>query len=152
MAKKEQNHIDPEKIHLLRIEPLEISISDLKKSFSLEESIDMKIAHISAHNIDENGFLMRLDVKLTLEDRKPKQTASFRYNFHFIVDNLKQMYSLQKNGEPVFSNLFASTLAGISYSTLRGVIFEKLLNSSWGAITIPVINPANILASWIDVK
>jgi hypothetical protein len=152
MAKKEQNPIDPDKIHLLRIEPIEASISDLKEPFNQEESIDMKIAHISAHNLDENGFLLGLDVILTLTDRKPEKTARFRYNFHFAIDNLKQMYSFKEEGEPTFSRQFAATLAGISYSTLRGIIFEKLFNSSWGSVTVPVINPNKILESWIELE
>tara|TARA_R110000823_G_scaffold299187_1_gene419893 strand:+ start:116 stop:574 length:459 start_codon:yes stop_codon:yes gene_type:complete len=152
MAKKEQNPIKPEKIHLIQIEPKEVSISDLKEPYNPEESIDMKIAHISAHNLDDKGFLLGLDIILTLSDRKPEKSARFRYNFHFSVENLEQMYSIKENKEPVFSQQFAATLAGISYSTLRGIIFEKLFNSSWGSVTVPVINPNKILESWIVLE
>lgn len=152
MAKKEQNHINPEKIHLLRIEPKEVSISDLKEPYNPKESIDMKIAHISAHNLDEKGFLLGLDIVLTLTDRVPEKIARFRYAFHFVVDNLEEMYSLNEDKEAVFDKQFAATLAGISYSTLRGIIFEKLLNSSWGSVTVPVINPNKILESWIELE
>tara|TARA_R110002126_G_scaffold64790_3_gene165784 strand:- start:940 stop:1398 length:459 start_codon:yes stop_codon:yes gene_type:complete len=152
MAKKEQNPINPKKIHLLQIEPLEIAISELKESFNQKESIEMKIAHISAHNLDEKGFLLGLDIILTLSDRLPIKTARFRYNFHFIIDNLLKMYELGEDDKPIFSKQFVATLAGISYSTLRGIIYEKLLNSSWGSVTVPVINPNNILESWIELE
>ncbi|WP_299431142.1 hypothetical protein [uncultured Maribacter sp.] len=150
MVKKEQNHINPEKIHLLQIEPIEVSISDLKEPFNNEEAIDMKIAHVSAHNLDEKGFLFGLDLILTLTDRETQNTARFRYNFHYTIDNLEDMYIIKKGGKPTFAKIFGATLAGISYSTLRGIIFEILLNSSWGSITIPVINPTNILENWIE--
>ncbi|MGJ8715258.1 MAG: hypothetical protein ACSHXG_09165 [Maribacter stanieri] len=151
MAKK-QNLINPEKIHLRQIEPLVVSISELKEPFNQEESIDMKIAHISAHNLDDKGFLLGLDVVLTLTDRKPEKVARFRYNFHFTIDNLENMYDIKEEEEPTFSRHFVATIAGISYSTLRGIIFEKLLNSSWGSVTVPVINPNNILESWIELE
>tara|TARA_R110000868_G_C10941816_1_gene767144 strand:+ start:1494 stop:1952 length:459 start_codon:yes stop_codon:yes gene_type:complete len=150
MAKKEQNHIDPEKIHLLQIEPIEVLISDLEVPFNQEEIIDMKIAHKSAHNIEDKGFLLGLDVILTLTDRKPEREARFRYNFHFAVENMEKMYSFKEEGKPTFSRQFVATLAGISYSTLRGIIFEKLFHSSWGSVTVPVINPNKILESWIQ--
>lgn len=150
MAKKDQNHIDPEKIHLLKIEPIEVSILDLEEPYNQEESLGMKIAHISAHNLDEKGFLFGLDLILSLSDRKPEKTARFRYDFHFAIDNLEQMYSLKQEKEPTFSRQFVATLAGISYSTLRGIIFEKLVQSSWGSVTVPVIDPNKILESWIS--
>ena len=62
------------------------------------------------------------------------------------------MYELGEDDKPIFSKQFVATLAGISYSTLRGIIFEKLLNSSWGSVTLPVINPNNILESWIELE
>ncbi|RKR14844.1 hypothetical protein CLV91_0925 [Maribacter vaceletii] len=150
MAKKEQNHIDPEKIHLLQIESIETSISDLKEPFNNEETIDMKIAHVSAHNLDDKGFLLGLDLILTLTDRGVQSIARFRYDFHYRIDNLEQMYTIKSDGKPTFQKLFGATLAGISYSTLRGIIFESLSNSSWGSIVIPVINPINILENWIE--
>ncbi|MEC7782169.1 MAG: hypothetical protein VYB38_02095 [Bacteroidota bacterium] len=152
MKKKEQNYIDPEKINLFRIEAVESSISELENPFNLEESIDMKIAHTSAYNIKEKGFLLGLDIILNLKDRMPSDTSRFRYNFHFLIDNLEEMYSLTEENEPSFHRHFAATLAGISYSTLRGIIFEKLQNSSWGSIALPVINPDNILESWIAIE
>ena len=152
MAKKEQNPIDPEKIHLLQIEPMEISISEVKEPFKLEESVDMKLAHISAHNLADNRFLLGLDIILTLEDRKPEKSARFRYDFHFAIDNLEQMLSFDKQNEPTFSRQFVATLAGISYSTIRGIMFEKLSSSSWGSIIVPVINPDKILESWIEIE
>lgn len=152
MAKKEQNLIDPEKIHLLQIEPMEIFIPVIKESFKQEESVDMKIAHISAHDLDDNRFLLGLDIILTLADRKLERTARFRYDFHFAIDNLEQMHSLDDQNEPIFDRQFVATLAGISYSTLRGIISEKLSISSWGSIIVPVINPDKILESWIDLE
>ncbi len=150
MAENKQISIDPEKIHLVQIEPMEVFISEVKEPFNQEESIGMEIAHISGYDLDKKDFLLGLDIILTLENRIPEKTARFRYNFHFAIDNLEQMYNINEKDEPSFHKQFAATLAGISYSTLRGIMFEKLFHSSWGSTIVPVINPAKILERWID--
>lgn len=152
MVQKDQNPIDPEKIHLAQIESLEVSISDLDEPFMINESIEMKVGHISAHNIEDKRFMLGLDVILRLNARQPEKLARFLYKFHFTIDNLEQMYNLKEDGTPLFNKQFVATLAGISYSTLRGIIFEKLLNSSWGSVTVPVVNPHKILENWIELK
>jgi hypothetical protein len=60
------------------------------------------------------------------------------------------MYELEENEKPVFKELFAATLAGISYSTLRGIVFEKTKDSNWGALILPVVDPTILLKSWIE--
>ena len=62
------------------------------------------------------------------------------------------MYTLNEEDIPVFKELFVATLAGISYSTLRGIIFEKTSDTPWGGLTLPVINPKLLLESWIENK
>lgn len=152
MGKKNINYIDPEKIHLIQIECIDVSIDELDKPYNPGEEIDMKIAHLSAHNLEDKAFLMGLDIILSLSERPSLKSARFRYDFHFVVDNLEQMYTLLESGEPLFESQFGATLAGISYSTLRGIVFEKLQNTVWGQITLPVVNPNKILDSWIDVE
>jgi hypothetical protein len=150
MAKKSKHIIDPSKIHLLQIEPLKAAISEIKKEIEKDETIDLKIGHINAHHLEEKRFLMGLELVLTLTERENKEQAIFRYNFHFMIENLEVMYKLDEEEKPIFQKVFGATLAGISYSTLRGIVFEKLLNSSWGSITLPVIDPNTILETWIE--
>jgi hypothetical protein len=152
MAKTINNLIDPEKIHLLKIESISFEILDSETPISDNETIDFKIAHLSAHHLEDQRFLMGLELILTLDEREQKPKASFRYNFHFSIDNLQDMYQLDETKEPIFQKIFGATLAGISYSTLRGIIFEKLSNSTWGPITLPVIDPNQILNTWIEVE
>lgn len=134
------------------MECIDISIDDLDQPYNPGEEIDMKIAHLSAHNLDDKAFLMGLDIILDLSERSPLKSARFRYDFHFVVDNLEQMYTLPEGGDPLFESQFGATLAGISYSTLRGVIFEKLQHTLWGQIILPIVNPNKILDSWIEVE
>jgi len=151
MAKKEEHHIDPDKIHLLKIEPVEVSIAELDNLVK-DEEIDVKMAHLSAYNLEDKKFLLGLDIILKLPEREPIPMSRFRYNFHFKIDNLEMLYSMNEENKPVFKKIFGGTLAGISYSTLRGIIYEKTTQSSWGSLTLPVINPIKIMDTWIELE
>ncbi|MDA9262729.1 hypothetical protein N9P64_01330 [bacterium] len=144
------NHIDPEKIHLEYIENVSVTMEEFELENQSNFSIATKIAHISGHNIEENKYLLGLKVVFSTTNLSKNLESKFRYNFHFSIDNLNEMYKLNKEGNPVFKKLFVATLAGISYSTLRGIIFEKTSNTNWKTLILPVINPSLILDSWIE--
>ncbi len=149
MAKK-TTHIVPEKIHLKHIEELYADIGKLVDNLPPSSSIDTKIAHKSAYNVSENLFLLGLKAVFKAVDVEDKPECSFRVNFHFEVDNLDKMFTYNEEDLPVFQELFVATLAGISYSTFRGMIYQKTIDSLWNGLTLPVLNPARLLQSWIE--
>ena len=46
---------------------------------------------------------------------------------------------------PVFNGLFISTLTGISFSTARGIIFERLSKTNMRNVILPVVSPSKLL-------
>lgn len=148
MAEK-KHYIDPAKIHLKRIEELYTDIAILPDNFQFS-SLDTKIAHKSAYNISQNRFLLGLKVVFKAVDTENQPDCSFRVNFHFEIENIEEMFNYNENDIPEFKEVFVATLAGISYSTLRGMIYEKTINSPWNGILLPVINPTKLLSSWIE--
>lgn len=144
------NNIDPDKIHLEYIERVSVSLDEFKSMMETNNSISINAAHMSAHNIQENKYLLGLQIVFSTNDSLKTIECSFRYNFHFSVENLNEMYKLNEKDSPIFKKLFVATLTGISYSTLRGIIFEKTLNTDLGVLTLPVMNPSQILDSWIE--
>ncbi|RKE92336.1 hypothetical protein [Ichthyenterobacterium magnum] len=145
-----KNIIDPEKIHLEFIEEISVSMGNIIDKNIANLSISTDIAHISGYNMADKKYLLGLKVVFTINHKDKPIEFKFRYNFHYRIDNYDEMYSLKEDGTPFFSKIFVATLAGISYSTLRGIIFEKTSNSSWVTLTLPVINPSLVLDSWID--
>ncbi|MEC3965590.1 hypothetical protein [Flagellimonas halotolerans] len=148
MSKKKQ-HIDPSKIHIKHIEELFSEIDELDSSND-NKKIEIKVAHNSAYDVSQNGFLLGLQIVFESHEENNISECKFRYNFYFEVDNLSEMYSLNEDDFPVFQKLFVATLSGISYSTLRGIIMEKTSNTPWGTLILPVIDPSKILESWIS--
>ena len=147
MANSKLN-IEPEKIHLEFIEEISVGISESNFDDNSPTKISTSIAHISGHKIDEKKFFFGLKLVLLVPDSESIR-CHFRYNFYYIIDNLEDMFIENDENEPIFQKIFVATIAGISYSTLRGIIYEKLRNTDWGNLIIPVINPSTILDSWI---
>lgn len=149
---KTRTHIDPEKIHLSGIEKVAIKHDSLEKELKSKKDIKIRFAHLSGFNLDDQRYLLGLKAVFELSESsstEPKRYV-FRYNFHFKVDNLEEMYEIREDGSPFFKKLFVATLAGISYSTLRGIVFEKSSESDWGPLILPVVNPSKLLESWIE--
>ncbi|WP_424001203.1 hypothetical protein [Maribacter sp. IgM3_T14_3] len=149
MTKKAHN-IDPTQIHLKHIEELYTDIGKLVDNLNPVSKLDTKVAHKHAFNISDNLFLLGLKAVFKAVEIDGEPECIFRVNFHFEVDNLDDMYTHNEEDIPVFQELFVATLAGISYSTLRGIIYEKTINTFWNGITLPVINPAILLKGWIE--
>jgi len=147
MSKKVLN-IDPKQIRLVFIEEVSVNINDTDMTENEVPSLETNIAHLTAYNLEEKKFLFGLELLFT--NKSNNSECKFRFNFHFIIDNLEEMYNLSEDGLPVFQKLFVSTISGISYSTLRGIVFEKTRESNWNSIVLPVINPTNLLDSWIQ--
>ncbi|WP_282160925.1 hypothetical protein [Ulvibacterium marinum] len=146
---KQKINIDPAKIHLKLIEEVYSKIEEIDEADQQSE-FDTNLAHKSAYNISANGFLLGLKVEFKTSGKDKTKSCQFRYNFHFIIDNLEEMYHLNEDDLPVFQTLFVATLSGISYSTLRGIIFEKTLKTNWNGLTLPVVDPSLLLNSWIE--
>jgi hypothetical protein len=149
MTKKVLN-IDPEKIHLVFIEEVSVDINDTDITENKVSSLETNIAHLTAYNLEDKKFLFGLELLLTNNNESNNSECKFRYNFHFIIDNLEEMYNINDDGLPVFKKSFVGTLSGISYSTLRGIVFEKTRKLNWDLIQLPIINPMNLLDSWIS--
>ncbi|MCK0137179.1 hypothetical protein [Arenibacter sp. S6351L] len=147
---KKTHHIDPSKIHLKHIEELYADIGELIGNQTPVSSFDTKIAHKSAFNVSENLFLLGLKVVFKAIEIQDQPECSFRVNFHFQVDNLDKMFTYNEEDTPVFQENFVATLAGISYSTFRGMIYEKTNKTLWNGLLLPVIKPSILLQSWIE--
>lgn len=148
--KENKINIDPEKLHLEFIEEVSVDMDNISDIDFTNLSITTDIAHVSGHNLENKKYLLGLKVVFTINDPHEPLEFNFRYNFHYFVDNFHEMYTLNEDGTPFFSKLFVATLAGISYSTLRGIIFEKTSSIGLPSLTLPIINPSLILDSWID--
>jgi hypothetical protein len=137
--------IDPLKIHLTNIVKLTETISSDCLNRSVEE-MEMDISHQMMHNLEKKKVKLNMQIAFLCKDKPDQQLAAFSYDFFYTIDDLELHYQLA-NEKPLFDGLFVSTLLGITYSTIRGILFQQLTESPLKNIILPVINVPDLLKS-----
>ena len=89
MTKKVLN-IDPKKIRLVFIEEVSVNINDTDMAENKVTSFETNMAHLTAYNLEDKKFLFGLELLLTKNNESNNSECKFRYNFHFIIDNLEE--------------------------------------------------------------
>jgi len=134
--------IIPENINLFYVKVNECIINDSLKAEKLNFNINV------AHNIQNNLKEEKIRIELILDIKNSTKnnifSANFNIDFQFKIQNLIDYYENDDKG-PVFNGLFISTLMGISFSTARGIIFERLSKTNIRNVILPVVSPSKLL-------
>ncbi|MFA7116607.1 MAG: hypothetical protein WC140_05180 [Bacteroidales bacterium] len=133
--------IIPEKIHLLVIDIVKQKIDT--QAYNKHKQHQLNVGNKVLHNLELKQIKMELS--FSFENNDKTQLLFFQIDFHFKVENLVDFYQLNEKNLPVFSAQFIATILGISLSTARGVIFEKLQNAGIKNIIIPIVSPLKML-------
>lgn len=143
--------VEPEKIHLLGIriikEYLECSNEFLENPAPVE-SLVFGHDYSQFLNLESSGLRSRLYLRLGGVDQSEKELgleAEYGLEFHFVVENLRDFAEPLENEVINLKGGLAATIAGISYSTARGIIWGKLRSTALAHIVLPVINPNDLL-------
>ncbi|UII19275.1 hypothetical protein [Fulvivirga ligni] len=143
--------VEPEKIHLLGIRVLksvfeaDVSLIDSPQPI---EKFNAGYRSESGFNLKENYQLFRLFIKIQGldDDKSVKIRAEYHIEFHFSIDNLSDFVTHEKNGDGFsVSSMLGATIAGISYSTARGMILDRTQTTDFNGVLLPVINPQKLL-------
>ena len=140
--------INPEKLHLFHINIIESSIKDLPNKGKIPFSIN--VAHTIMHNLKDERIKIGLLIDLqTTRAETNNANAHFNIDFHFRIEELKTYFELSEKSEPIFSGALIATLLGVSFSTARGIIYERLSNTNMQGMILPVISPQKMLSHQI---
>lgn len=135
--------IDPLKIHLTNIVKVTETISSDCQNHKVED-LDMDISYQMMHNLQQKKVKLNMQIGFLCKAKPGEQLAVFSYDFFYTIDDLEIHYQLANN-KPLFDGLFASTLLGMTYSTIRGMLFQKLSDAPLNNIILPVINVPDLL-------
>ena len=144
--------VDPEKIHLQ-------GIKVLKAHFEVEEELMDKATGLSHFNVDLEGSpaygfeekVVRFRLQIAIQGfNKEKKKIGVRGKYCidsiFYVENLEDFMSTDENKEILgVDKTFAATIAGISYSTSRGIVLDRTQGTEFKGVILPVINPYDLL-------
>ena len=133
--------IIPEEIHFIKMEVLEQKID--VKAFKNAKQHKLEVAHTMMHNIKDER--VKLELAFSFKDNNKIELLFFKMDFHFNIENMNAFYELNEKKTPVFAVQMVATLLGISLSTTRGIIFERLSNNGLPNVIIPVVSPQKML-------
>lgn len=146
-----QAKVDPTQIHLSGIkvikEHLDCTEQYLDNPLPVENYV-FGHDYRQSLNLDTNRLRARLFLRLKAVNLKEEDLgldAEYGIEFHFTVDNLKDFTEPQENGSVKINGALPGTLAGIAYSTARGIVWEKLSGTAFSDIVMPVVNPVELL-------
>ncbi|RLD63416.1 MAG: hypothetical protein DRI95_11720 [Bacteroidetes bacterium] len=138
--------IVPGNIKLFHIKVLE---SEINVSANTLEKVIYKInvGHSIKHNLKEERIKIGLMVNIIGEINKKDIDikAHFSIDFHYEIKNLSEFYSVDEKNNPKFSGFLIATLLGISFSTARGIIYERLRKTKLAGVILPVVSPQKMI-------
>lgn len=128
-------------IHLLRVEVVQQKLDVI--AFKKKKQHQLHVGHKFAHNLNDER--VKLAFVFSFENNRKENFLLFQIDFHFHIEHLSNFYELNAENNPVFSSHLIATLVGISYSTARGIILEKLNNAGIPNIILPVVSPQEMI-------
>ena len=142
------NQIIPEKIHLNQIKWIKENTLLLDENLNENPIYDIVVAHNMMHNLDKNIVKIRIfvDIVGTIDSKNIKQGGNYEVDFFYQIEDLNEQFQIT-DGKPIFNGLFVSKLLGISYSTMRGMLFSTWKNTFLESLIIPVISVPQLLNS-----
>lgn len=129
-----------EEIHLVRIDVVTNQID--VAAFKQAKAPVLEIAHKLMHNLKDE--MLKIELIFSFKNQKEEQLMLLQTDYHFKIEEMQQFYEL-KDEQPTFFAPLIATVLGISISTSRGILFEKLENNGIQNIIVPVISPQKIL-------
>lgn len=141
--------VDANKINLLFVKTLksniEVGANFIKKEGQKNQ---LSLGQDTGLNLDEKKIVFTLKVLIDFPDKNKEvcARAEFVLQFLFEVENLESLTQVKEDGTTVVSGELSVTLAGIAYSTARGIILNTTEQSTIKGILLPVINPINLFA------
>jgi len=131
--------VNPNLIHLIDITAVQ-DFLQVDASISSENPL-MKVAQKVQHDLDQQ--LVKVTLQITLSTSNELK-ASLLYDFVYKIDNLPD-FIVGKDEQTVFTAQLIGTLLGISYSTMRGIFYQKFKELNIPEILLPVLNPNDLL-------
>jgi hypothetical protein len=102
-----------------------------------------------AHNTEagEVAIFLYLGLDITV-GTSPKPTGisgRFELDFIFAIGNLSELLVDADQSEPQLHPQLVLLLTSVAYSTARGILWTRLAGTPLEGITLPLINPAQLL-------
>lgn len=137
----------PEKIRITDFRILRFGVFQLssdKEGAKTKNSIGIGVEHELHEEEKILKFLFDVKLGINTEDDAPIHEAEFKCIFEMVVENLED-FKKEVEGETKHDLIIAVTCLGIAYSTIRGILFSKLMGTPFDGLMLPVIDPKSFM-------
>lgn len=147
--------VEANKIHLHFVKTLRSSI-DIGNDFVNHDGreFDLAFGNDTGINLDAKKIIFTFNILIEFKNENIENSAkaSFDIQYLFEVDNLDELSNVHEDGTPIVDGSLTLTLAGIAYSTSRGLVYNLTDQSLLGGIIIPVVDPMSLLKPEDEAK
>jgi hypothetical protein len=107
------------------------------------------VAHELALNVQDKRYRVRLSfsIKTAMKDDSEVAEGRFILQFFFLVKDLNRWLNHTEENGVVVEGILASTLAGISYSTARGILLTRFQGTAFQNVILPIISPMQMVGA-----
>lgn len=111
---------------------------------------DVKIDQKTYFNHEQQSLIQGLLVQLSKKNRPSEATgydAIFEIQITYEIKKFQNYYTLQDDGDYQYDWMFGVTIAGIGYSTARGIIWNATRGSVLNpmGVLLPIVSPSTLL-------
>ena len=148
---KRKTEVIPEKIHVVAVNIIQANLETTDKFLDNPVSISnfqVQMGHETAFNTPAKLARYRLYITLeAVDEKEAKVGASVYYGieFRYQINNLEDFVIDEKDDHPMIDVNIGTTLLAMSYSTARGIIYERTRGTFFNGVLIPVIDPSKVL-------
>jgi len=122
-----------EKLDVVDFKVTTIDTSQSKKGLEFEFN--------SGIEIDKNNEQIKIILKIQINDSETKdEICSTAVRFTFTIVNLNKLPKQDKGKKILIPTRLMHDLFSSSYSTLRGILYEKFLGTLLNGVLLPLIN------------
>jgi len=142
--------VDPDKIDILSIRTLAGSIECTSQANARKvHTYDFGFELSSAIEVERRliGLKLKVDIEgLDVKQKRLAITGTYTHEIIFFIENLEDFIDIAVNEHEASVDMaLGSTLVGIMYSTVRGLIYARTQGTSLGVVTLPVVAPMKLM-------
>lgn len=142
--------VHPEMIEVLSIKVFKANIDATNDYLEMPvkpDGVSIELGQNTVFNLEKKNIRIRLIVKIEAtknESEKIGLSGEYGIEFHIHVENFSD-FIVEKAGKKIIDRKLGSTLTGIVYSTVRGIVYDQTSSTHFGGVILPVIDPNLLL-------
>ena len=155
MSTEKKPKIDARKIVITRLVLDKFNVGYTSGQNELQEGLPVNFG-VKIHfdsDFEHKGIGLGLNIRVTIADENsessPQADLDIKAYLNFSITNLDEL-TVQDGGKNKLPKALGVTLLSLGFSTLRGVVFEKLSSTALSGFMLPVISPEELFDQYLE--